>query len=77
MGPGHAQPAGIPHVPLIVDGIEGRATRSAIVDFQERAHLFIDGDAGKDTCSALEKALAARDPPRGRSSHAKSQGQSK
>ena len=67
----------IPHVPLIVDGIEGRATRSAIVDFQERAHLFIDGDAGKDTCAALEKALGARDPPRGRSSCVKSQGQAK
>jgi peptidoglycan hydrolase-like protein with peptidoglycan-binding domain len=68
---------GIPHVPLIVDGIEGRATRSAIVDFQERARVFIDGEAGKDTCAALEKALGERDPPRGRSSRAKSQGQSK
>ena len=67
----------IPHIPLIVDGIEGKATRSAIVDFQEHAHLFIDGDAGKDTCAALEKVLGARDPPRGRSSCVKSQGQSK
>ncbi len=50
---------GIPHTPLTVDGIEGVKTRAAIVDFQERAHLFIDGEAGPKTCAALEKAGAA------------------
>ncbi len=49
----------VPRMPLSVDGIEGVKTRSAIVDFQERHHLFIDGDAGPETCAALEKAIAA------------------
>jgi len=49
---------GIPHVPLIVDGIEGRATRAAIVDFQQAHKLWIDGDVGPDTVAAIEKALA-------------------
>ena len=51
----------IPHTPLTVDGLDGKQTRSAIVDFQEhhRPHLFIDGEAGADTCLALEKACAA------------------
>ena len=48
----------IPHTPLTVDGLDGKRTRSAIVDFQERHRLFIDGEAGKDTCAALEKACA-------------------
>lgn len=48
----------IPHTPLTVDGLDGKQTRSAIVDFQKRNRLFIDGEAGKDTCAALEKACA-------------------
>ena len=38
---------------LIVDGLEGPATRSAIVAFQETHRLFVDGIAGPQTIKAL------------------------
>ena len=50
---------GVPHSPLIVDGIEGFQTRSAIVDFQQAHRLWIDGDAGPDTVAVIEKSLTA------------------
>ncbi len=45
--------------PLVVDGNYGRATRRAVVAFQQWASLAPDGIAGPATIAALEAALAA------------------
>jgi len=45
--------------PLVVDGIEGPATRAAIKDFQASHGLVADGMVGEKTSKALEDALSA------------------
>jgi peptidoglycan hydrolase-like protein with peptidoglycan-binding domain len=50
---------GIPTVPLVVDGIEGSATRAAVRQFQIKAGFLgadVDGIVGPKTIAALEKA---------------------
>jgi hypothetical protein len=48
---------------LVIDGIRGQKTRSAIRDFQGRYGLDVDGDVGSNTEKALIAAGAGR-PPR-------------
>jgi hypothetical protein len=50
---------GAPTAPLIVDGLDGPATRGAISKFQQAHGLYIDGDAGAQTIAALEEATGA------------------
>jgi lysozyme family protein len=42
---------------LIVDGSYGRHTRAAIRKFQEVSSIAVDGQAGNETCSAIDAAL--------------------
>ena len=49
---------GIPTTPLIVDGIEGDATRAAVKAFQRARGIAVDGIVGPETIAAL-KALEA------------------
>jgi hypothetical protein len=49
---------GIPVYPLSVDGMEGIATKHAIVKFQVAHALHVDGVAGPQTIAALEAASA-------------------
>jgi hypothetical protein len=43
---------------LIVDGIDGPATRQALKNFQTQVKLFADGIAGPQTLAAIEQQLA-------------------
>lgn len=43
---------------LIVDGIDGPATRQTVKNFQTKAKLFADGIAGPQTIAAIERQLA-------------------
>ena len=43
---------------LVVDGLDGFATRAAVRAFQTKAALGVDGDVGPQTIAALEKAAA-------------------
>jgi hypothetical protein len=43
---------------LILDGIDGPATRQALKNFQTQAKLFADGIAGPQTIAAIERQLA-------------------
>lgn len=43
---------------LIVDGIDGPATRQAVKNFQTQVKLFADGIAGPQTLAAIEQQLA-------------------
>ncbi|MDF2010186.1 peptidoglycan-binding protein [Priestia megaterium] len=45
------------HYILAIDGIKGKDTISAIMDFQSKTNLTVDGIAGKDTRAMLDKAL--------------------
>ena len=44
--------------PLVVDGLDGFATRVATREFQAHAGIAVDGDVGPETFAALEKAGA-------------------
>lgn len=44
---------------IAVDGIYGKATEKAVIDFQKDHKLAIDGIAGKETQSALDKKITA------------------
>jgi hypothetical protein len=46
---------------LIVDGIDGPATRQAVKNFQSLAKLFADGIAGPQTLAAIERQLALKE----------------
>ncbi len=50
---------GLPAATLVVDGMDGPATRAAVEAFQRRAGLDVDGDAGPKTVAALEAAVAS------------------
>jgi hypothetical protein len=43
---------------LIIDGIDGPATRQAVKNFQTQVKLFADGIAGPQTLAAIEQQLA-------------------
>lgn len=45
------------------DGDFGDATEAAVKQFQRDKKLTVDGEAGEDTCAALEKALAKLEKP--------------
>ncbi len=45
------------------DGDFGDATEAAVKQFQRDKKLTVDGEAGADTCAALEKALARLEKP--------------
>lgn len=44
---------------LDIDGIFGKETDRMIRDFQQKAHIAVDGQAGKDTLAALKAAITA------------------
>ena len=44
---------------IAVDGIYGKATEKAVIDFQKDNKLTIDGIAGKETQVALDKKITA------------------
>lgn len=48
---------------LIVDGIEGPNTESAIKDFQKKHKLIVDGSAGSVTLAAVVKEIIALSKP--------------
>lgn len=45
------------HYILAIDGIKGKDTTSAIMDFQSKCGIAVDGLVGKDTLAMLDKAL--------------------
>jgi peptidoglycan hydrolase-like protein with peptidoglycan-binding domain len=45
-------------------GIFGPRTEAAVNDFQRRAGIHVDGQVGKDTIRALDRALAEKRKPR-------------
>jgi lysozyme family protein len=45
--------------PLVVDGIIGSATRTAVRAFQKANKLYVDGVAGSETIPAIKRALTA------------------
>ena len=47
---------------LLVDGSYGRHTRAAVRLFQASHNLAVDGQAGPQTCAAIDAALAALPP---------------
>jgi N-acetylmuramoyl-L-alanine amidase len=56
-------------------GIFGPQTEAAVNDFQTRAGIHVDGQVGKDTIKALDRALAEkRKPRRGRMRPGKTRG---
>lgn len=48
---------------LIVDGINGPKTESAIKDFQKKQKLLVDGNAGPVTLSAIAKEIVELNKP--------------
>lgn len=48
---------------LVVDGINGDHTESAVKDFQRKQKLSIDGNAGPATLRALKKVIAIASKP--------------
>jgi hypothetical protein len=48
---------------LVVDGDFGSATRKALIAFQTRSHVEVDGEYGPQSAAAMKAALAGHMAP--------------